>query len=455
MSASMSIDYPIFKSNNESVILKPGSQFTSRELKSRLHQMDIDARDIQSRPKLINLYESTLRDDRNKFKLFDRLKKDTEIYEAKMGLSLNQTMPMPSSNENIKHEKSKVINLVYNETPQPYEENSYQENNIRRQEIRLKRPQNKANNNITNPFFTSGNYEQNNDNTYNEEEEEEEINNKNQNKYNNYNYNQNSRNFQNNESGYNDFNNTNNYNNYYRNNNYNENYRKPNIEYNNDNRKIYTNNPDNYTPNVDLPTLNNKIRNTKNIDNTENIKVKDPDEESSYTFFSTFSSLKTNSKQICFHVLMGFIIILLAFGFLLLYRTFSESINEFFSNVFDVLSHPGQIVSNVLDYWYIIPIILIFLIIVISFWRKYQLKKRCEEIIKKIEEDLSKENEDNRISEDDIYTRYAQGYGITIERFRKKYLPLLRKMRRKNRRLKNSSEKIDGKDVIFWHIIDE
>ena len=88
--------------------------------------MDIDARDIQSRPKLINLYESTLRDDRNKFKLFDRLKKDTEIYEAKMGLSLNQTMPMPSSNENIKHEKSKVINLVYNETPQPYEENSYQ-----------------------------------------------------------------------------------------------------------------------------------------------------------------------------------------------------------------------------------------------------------------------------------------------------------------------------------------
>ena len=76
-------------------------------------------------------------------------------------------------------------------------------------------------------------------------------------------------------------------------------------------------------------------------------------------------------------------------------------------------------------------------------------------IIKKIEEDLSKENEDNRISEDDIYTRYAQGYGITIERFRKKYLPLLRKMRRKNRRLKNSSEKIDGKDVIFWHIMNE
>ena len=453
MSTSMSIDYPIFKSNNETVILKPGSQFTSRELKSRLHQMDIDARDIQSRPKLINLYESTLRDDRNKFKLFDRLKKDTQIYESKMGLSINQTIPMPSSNENIKSEKSKVINLVYNEDTHPYEDKSYQENNIRRQEIKLKRPQNKANNNMTNPFFTSGNYEQNNDDTYNEEEEEE-INNKNNNKYNNYNYNQNSRNFQNNQSGYNDFNNTNYYNNYYRNNNYNENYRKPNIGYNNDNRKIYSNDPENYTPNVDLPTLNNKIRNTKNIDNTENLKVKEPDEESTNSFFSTFSSFK-NSKQICLHVLTGFIIILLALGLLYLYRIFSEQINGFFSNVFDVLTHPGQIVSGVLDYWYIIPIVLIFLIVAISLWRKYQLKKRCEEIIKKIEDDLSRENEDYRISEDDIYTRYVQGFGITIERFRKKYLPLLRKMRRKNRRLKNSSEKIDGKDVIFWHLINE
>ena len=458
MSTSMSIDYPIFKSNNETVILKPGSQLTSRELKSRLHQMDVDARDILSRQKLINLYESTLRDDRNKFKLMDRLKKDTEIYESKMGLSLNKTIPMPSKNENINPEKSKVINLVYHENTHPYEENPYQENNIRKQEIKLKRPQNKTNNNITNPFFTNANYEQNNDYTYNEDEEEEEINNKNKNtnKYNNYNnnYNQNSRNFQNNESGYNDFNNTNNYNNYYRNNNYNENYRKPNNEYNNDNRKMYSNDPNNYTPNVDLPTLNNKIRNDQNIDNTENIKVKEPDEESSYTFFSSFSSFK-NSKQICFHVLTGFIIILLALGFLYLYRQFSETINGFFSNVLDHLAHPGEIISGVLDYWYIIPIILIFLIIVISLWRKYQLKKRCEEIIKKIEDDLSKEDEDSRISEDDIYTRYVQGYGITIERFRKKYLPLLRKMRRKNRRLKNSSEKIDGKDVIFWHIMNE
>ena len=453
----MSIDYPIFTNNNETVILKPGNAFTSRELKSRLHQMDVDAIDIQSRPNLINLYETTLRDDRNKFKLFDRLKKDTEMYSSKMGLSLNKNIQMPSRNENINPEKSKVINLVYNENPQSYEENTYEKNNKRLQQIKLKRPQNKFNNNLINPFFTGGNYEQDNDYSYSGEEDAEEgvdiKDNNINNKYNNYS--QNSGNFQKQESEYNDFEHTNNYNNYYRNNNYNEKQRKPNIDYNN---KIYSNDPENYTPNVDFRNQNNKIRNTKNIDDTENIKVKEPDEESSISFFSSFSNFK-NSKQICFHVLTGFIIICLALGLLYLYRIFSESINSFFSNVFEIITHPNQIVSStfgyLIDYWYIIPIILIFLIIAINLWRKYKIKKRCEEIIKKIEEDLSNEGEDYRISEDDIYTKYAQEYGISIEKFRKIYLPLLRKMRRKNRRLKNSSEKIDGKDVIFWNIINK
>jgi len=463
MNTSMSIDYPIFTYNNESVILKPGNQFTSRELKSRLHQMDIDARDIQSRNNLINLYESTLRDDQNKFKLFDRLKKDTEMYSSKMGLSLKQTVPMPSRKENINPEKSKVINLVYGENTHSYEEKPYEEKNKRLQEIKLKRPQYYTYNNMTNPFFTNANYKQNNDNTYNEveeaegegegeEEEEEIINNDINDKYNKYN--KNSGNFQNNESGYHDLEHTNNYNNYYRNNNVNINYRNPNID--NNDRKIYSNTPDNYTPNTDLQKPYHKIRNAKNIYNSENINIKEPDEESTISFFSSFSSFK-NSKQICIHVLTGFIIICLAFGLLYLYRIFSESINDFFSNVFEILTHPGQIISStfgyIIDYWYIIPIILIFLIIFISLWKRYELKKRCKEIIKKIEEDLSKESEDYRISEDDIYIKYVQGYGISVEKFRKKYLPILRKMRRNNRRLKNSSEKIGGKEIIFWHII--
>ena len=416
----MSIDYPIFKSNNETVILKPGSQLTSRELKSRLHQMDVDARDIQSRQKLINLYESTLRDDRNKFKLMDRLKKDTEIYESKMGLTINKTIPMPSKNENINPEKSKVINLVYHENTNPYEENPYQENNIRKQEIKLKRPNKRTNNNnITNPFFSSEKNEQNNEYTYNEEED------------NNKKYNNNFRNIQNNEINYNDFNNTGN--NYYENN------KKDDIEYNN---KMYINEPE--------EEYIQYQENKKN--NNENIKIKELDEESNFSLFSGLSNFK-NTKQICCHILTGFIIIILALGILYLYRMFSETINGFFSNVFDTLIHPGDLISSgynfIRNYWYIIPIILILIIIIISLLRKHKLRKRCEEIIKKLIEDL-KNDEENRISEEDIYRRYVQGYGVSWKKFIKNYLPLLRKMRRKEPRLKNSSEKIDGKDVMFW-----
>ena len=114
MSLSMSIEYPTFTYNNESVIIKPGNQFTNKQLRSRLHQMDVDAINIDSKAQLVNLYESTLKDDRNKFKLFDRLKKDTEDYYLKTGINLNRTMPMPPRNESINNpERSKVIGLKY------------------------------------------------------------------------------------------------------------------------------------------------------------------------------------------------------------------------------------------------------------------------------------------------------------------------------------------------------
>ena len=107
----MSIEYPTFTYNNESVIIKPGNQFTNKQLRSRLHQMDVDARNVGAKENLANLYESTLSDDRNKFKLFDRLKKDTENYYAKMGISQTQKLTMPS--KDIDTERSKVINLRY------------------------------------------------------------------------------------------------------------------------------------------------------------------------------------------------------------------------------------------------------------------------------------------------------------------------------------------------------
>ena len=230
------------------------------------------------------------------------------------------------------------------------------------------------------------------------------------------------------------------------------------INYNNE--KIYTNEPsNNYTQNPDNRYQNDNRRNTNIISNSdndndnENMKVREPEEESNFSLFSGFSSFK-NNKQIYCHILTGAIIICLACGFYYLYRIFSEQINDFFSLIFDTLTHPGQLLSTgygyLRAYWYIIPLILIFMIIALSLWKRYQFKKRCKDIIKKIVEDLSKEEGERVISEEDIYRRYVQQYGISWEKFRKRYLPLLAKMRSKNGKLKTFSEIVEGKNVVFW-----
>ena len=225
--------------------------------------------------------------------------------------------------------------------------------------------------------------------------------------------------------------------------------------YNNNNEKIYTNSPENNTPYQEPENqINNKNHLVQNIiPNTENIENTKSDVESNFSFFSGFSTFK-NKKQICFHILTGFIVICLALGLLYLYREFSESINEFFSNIYSTISHPGEIINSVFsllrNYWYLIPIILICLIIIISILKRYKLRKRCEEIFRKILDDLRTDDENRSISEEDIYRKYVQGYGISWKKFEKNYLPILRKMRGKNHKLKEFSENIEGKPVKFW-----
>ena len=153
------------------------------------------------------------------------------------------------------------------------------------------------------------------------------------------------------------------------NNNYNNNINNIN------NQKMYTNEPEeDYNNQYKEPLYpKNNIRNTNNINNdiNDNKKIKASDEESSFSFFSTFSAFKSqNSKKICFHILLCLIVICLALGLIYLYRIFSEQINDFFYRVFNRLTHPGEIVSASFEflrnYWFIIPIVLICLIIIIS-----------------------------------------------------------------------------------------
>ena len=72
------------------------------------------------------------------------------------------------------------------------------------------------------------------------------------------------------------------------------------------------------------------------------------------------------------------------------------------------------------------------------------------EDFRKILDDLRTDDENRSISEEDIYRKYVQGYGISWKKFEKNYLPILRKMRGKNHKLKEFSENIEGKPVKFW-----
>ena len=85
--------------------------------------------------------------------------------------------------------------------------------------------------------------------------------------------------------------------------------------------------------------------------------------------------------------------------------------------------------------------------------RQYSFKKRCREIIENIVKDLRNNSGNSRgISEEDIYKRYVEKYGISYNKFLRKYLPLLNKMRRKDNRLVISSIKNDNKEYIFWEL---
>ena len=87
--------------------------------------------------------------------------------------------------------------------------------------------------------------------------------------------------------------------------------------------------------------------------------------------------------------------------------------------------------------------------------KKYLFKKRCQEIYERIVRDLSEnENEDRRISEDDICRRYSQLYGINYNTFLEKYLPMIRKLRRndKQNRLKISAENDNYQNYIYWSL---
>lgn len=68
----------IFRYSGTEVVIKKGRDFSKNELKSRLNQMGIDISDIKdTKHELEKLYNEAIQDDKNKEKIFDKLKKDS------------------------------------------------------------------------------------------------------------------------------------------------------------------------------------------------------------------------------------------------------------------------------------------------------------------------------------------------------------------------------------------
>ena len=122
----MSSEYPTFKYNNEIVVVKPGEQFPSNELKARLiilNKLNKNSDEYQDKSNLKKLYDLSMRDDKNKVLLFDKLKKDTELYKLK-SFQRNK-MQMPINLEN----NSKYNNKVQLERAHKIIESSDEEKN--------------------------------------------------------------------------------------------------------------------------------------------------------------------------------------------------------------------------------------------------------------------------------------------------------------------------------------
>ena len=214
---------------------------------------------------------------------------------------------------------------------------------------------------------------------------------------------------------------------------------------------------------------NNENNNNKNQKNKKenNIDKKDDDEKSSFSIFSAFENFKKNPlykyrKFILIHIIILLIFLIISISLLHLIYNYRENILNFLSDIFKILYQPRRILDLLtsfisvlflgpIHYWYISIPVLILLFVFYIYMRKYLFKKRCKEILEKIVKHL-KNDENNYISEIDIYKRFVQPYGISYDKFLKKYLVQLHKLRRNDNRLKLSSMKKDEKIIVFWEL---
>ena len=171
--------------------------------------------------------------------------------------------------------------------------------------------------------------------------------------------------------------------------------------------------------------LSDDLNNEKKVQLKRANKIIDKEDNDDYILIDT--EYNKIPKLIMFHIIFGFIIILSFMSFLYIYRIYSEEINSIISRFFAFL-------TNYNNYWYLLPLIFIPIIIYIfiKFFGIFIIKKKCEKIMKKMKE--NSDNNNNELSDEYIYRTYVKNiYGISYKTFIKKYSPVLKKMRKRDK----------------------
>ena len=509
----MSVNYPVFTFNNESVIIRPGREFSKNELNSRLHQMGIQLNETKDKNTMAGLYDSYLQNNQNKLKIFNILRKDTQMRNSRLGLTQRESVPPSNNMSNVS--KNKHMNISNEVRP-------FEQGNRRVQEINISQKI------YTNkPEYTPNTFVSNN---MNQEQDNETVDYRYPNNVNQKSVEQsfsNSRNFQNpnilNVSHHPEFNNyqnldnsKNNYNNTSNNSNYpsfnNENSIRVRENNNSINEKIYTNKgtpfynqPQEFNSSNLRNSNSNQFRNNNNnnnynysnnnnynsgnmnqnsqrmniepnhqppvsyrqeissgINNNNINQRREPDEESEFSVFSTLRKLPLykNRKHICVNIVLSLLIICLVIGFLKLINTYWDSITDYFSELWNrgfvdaIFGFISSVFFGAVNYFYItIPLIILIFLFVLAL-KNFLISKRCEEIFNNIVNDLrngTTRSGNRYLSYDDMFRDYAMKYGISKEEFQKKYIKELERKRRKKSGMKKSNLKDNnGNDIIIW-----
>jgi hypothetical protein len=472
--------------------------------------MGFQMHEMKDKNTMAGIYDSYLQHNQNKLKIFNLLRKDTQMRNSRLGLTQRESVPPSNTMSNTS--KNKLINMSNDVRP-------FEQGNRRVQEINISQKI------YTNqPEFTPNTFVSNN---MDQEQDKETVDYRYPNNFNQKTVKQsfnNSRNFQNqnnnlnvtNRSEFNNYqkldNSKNNYNNTSNNTNYpsfnNENPIRVRETNNSINEKIYTNkgtpsyiqsqefissnlrnsnsnqfrnnyynnnnnynsgnmNPNSQRMNIEpnyQPQVSYRQEIPIGINNNINQR-REPDEESEFSLFSTFRKLKNtplykNKKHICVNIVLSLLIICLAIGFLKLINTNWDSITDYFSDLGNrgfvdaVFGFFSSVFFGTFRYFYItIPLVILIFLIVLAL-KKYLISKRCEEIFNNIVNDLrngTTRSGNRYLSYEDMYRDYAKKYGISKEEFQKKYIKKLENMRRNKNGMKKFNQKDNnGNDIIFW-----